>query len=112
MVNTDCATRWNGLPEGQNGGNLQDQSVVLNTKTRKLYVKLCNAGGEAKTVRVNLSRFGLKKMATKTVLSGQPEDENNFDAQPIAPQKEQLKAKKKFSLELQPYTMVMLEYQL
>jgi alpha-L-arabinofuranosidase len=112
IENTDCATRWNGLPEGQNGGNLQDQSVVLNTKTRKLYVKLCNAGGEAKTVRVNLSRFGLKKMATKTVLSGQPEDENNFDAQPIAPQKETFKAKKKFTMELAPYSFVMLEYSL
>jgi len=112
IENPDCATRWNGLPEGQNGGNLQDQSVVLNTKTRKLYVKLCNAGGEAKTVRVNLSRFGLKKMATKTVLSGQPEDENNFDAQPIAPQKETFKAKKKFTMELAPYSFVMLEYSL
>ena len=112
IENPDCATRWNGLPEGQNGGNLQDQSVVLNTKTRKLYVKLCNAGGEAKTVRVNLSRFGLKKMATKTVLSGQPEDENNFDAQPITPQKETFKAKKKFTMELAPYSFVMLEYSL
>ena len=112
IENPDCATRWNGLPEGQNGGNLQDQSVVLNTKTRKLYVKLCNAGGETKTVRVNLSRFGLKKMATKTVLSGQPEDENNFDAQPIAPQKETFKAKKKFTMELAPYSFVMLEYSL
>jgi len=88
------------------------QSVVLNVKTRRLYVKLVNAGSEAKTANVNLGRFGLKKMVTKTTLSGQPNDENNFDQQPIAPQKEQLKAKKKFSLELQPYTMVMLEYQL
>ncbi len=112
IENPDCATRWNGLPEGQNGGNLQDQSVVLNTKTRKLYVKLCNAGGEAKTVRVDLSRFGLKKMATKTVLSGQPEDENNYEVQPIAPQKETFKAKKKFTMELAPYSFVMLEYSL
>ena len=113
IENPDCATRWRGLPEGQDGGNLQDQSVVLNTKTRKLYVKLCNAGSEAKTVKVNLSRFkGLKKMATKTVLSGQPDDENNYDAQPIAPKKESIKAQKKFSMELAPYSFVMIEYTL
>ena len=88
------------------------QSVVLNVKTRKLYVKLCNAGAEAKTANVNLSRFGLKKMATKTVLSGKADDENNFEKQPIAPQTEQVKAQKKFKMELAPYSFVMLEYQL
>ena len=53
-----------------------------------------------------------KKMATKTVLSGQPEDENNYEVQPIAPQKETFKAKKKFTMELAPYSFVMLEYSL
>ena len=85
------------------------QSVVLNVKTRKLYVKLCNASDEAKKANINLSRFGLKKTATKTVLTGQPNDENNYDQQPIAPKTETIKAKKKFSMDLQPYTMVMLE---
>ena len=51
-------------------------------------------------------------MATKTTLSGQPNDENNFEAQPIAPKTEQVKAQKKFTLDLQPYSFVMLEYQL
>ena len=46
------------------------------------------------------------------MLTGKADDENNYDAQPIAPQTETLKAKKKFSLDLQPYSMVMLEYQL
>jgi alpha-L-arabinofuranosidase len=88
------------------------QSVVLNVKTRRLFVKLVNAGAEAKKANINLGRFGLKKMATKTTLSGQPDQENNFDQQPIVPQKETIKAKKKFTLDLQPYSMVMLEYQL
>ena len=88
------------------------QSVILNTKTRKLYVKLCNASADAKKANIDLSRFGLKKMATKTVLAGQPNDENNYDAQPIAPQKEQVKAQKKFSLDLAPYSFVMFEYSL
>ena len=88
------------------------QSVVLNVKTRQLFVKLVNASADTKKANVNLSRFGLKKMATKTVLSGSPESENNYDAQPIVPQTEQVKAQKKFALDLPPYTMVMLTYSL
>ena len=88
------------------------QSVILNVKTRKLFVKICNASGEAKTANINLSRFGLKKMAIKTSLSGNADDENNYDAQPIAPKKEQIKAAKKMKVELAPYSMVMYEYSL
>ncbi|MBR6979076.1 MAG: alpha-N-arabinofuranosidase [Prevotella sp.] len=91
---------------------LQGQSVILNVKTRKLYVKVCNASADEKTADINLSRFPLKKTATKTVLAGQPEDENNFDQQPISPKREQVKPQKKFQLKLAPYSMVMLEYQL
>ena len=111
----DCVTF-----EGDEAGTVQPvekstygQSVILNVKTRKLYVKLVNAGADAKKANINLSRFGLKKQATKTVLAGSPDDENNYDKQPIAPKTEQLKAKKKkFALDLAPYSMVMLEYQL
>ena len=110
--NPDAAPRWQGLPKDQESGFLQGQSVVLNVKTRKLYVKLVNAGDKAKKANINLSRFGLKKTATKTVLTGQPNDENNKDQQPIAPKTETIKAKKKFSMDLEPYSMVMLEYQL
>ncbi len=89
------------------------QSVVLNIKTRRLFVKLCNAGDAAKTANIDLSRFkSMKKMATKTVLTGAPTDENNYEAQPIAPKKETVKAQKKFSLDLAPYSFVMLEYEL
>ena len=93
--------------------SLYGQSVVLNTKTRKLFVKLCNAGAEAKTASLDLSRFkGLKPMATKTVLSGQPDAENNFDQQPIQPQKDTVKMKKKAEVEVAPYSFVMLEFSL
>jgi hypothetical protein len=51
-------------------------------------------------------------MATKTTLTGEPNDENNPEKQPIAPKTEQVKAKSKFTLDLQPYSFVMLEYQL
>ena len=110
--NPDVAPRWKGLPEGQESGYLQGQSVVLNAKTRKLYVKLVNASDKAKDAKVNLSRFGLKKTAVKTVLAGNANDENNYEAQPIAPKKETVKAQKKFNLKLEPYSMVMFEYSL
>ena len=61
------------------------QSVVLNVKTRKLYVKLVNATDDEKEADINLSRFPLKKQAVKTILTGAPDAENNFDQQPIAP---------------------------
>jgi len=85
------------------------QSVVLNTKTRKLFVKLCNAGSEEKTAQLNLSRFKLPEKATRTVLSGQPDQENNFDEQPIAPKQSTIDIKKKMELTLDPYSFVMLE---
>ena len=89
------------------------QSAVLNVKTHRLYVKLCNAGAEKKTARLDLSRFkGLKPTATKTVLTGKPDDENNFDQQPIAPQTETVKVQKKMSLDLEPYSFVMIEVEL
>lgn len=100
-----------GVEQPQEGVHY-GQSVVLNTKTRRLYVKLCNATAEAKTADVDLRRFSPKKQATKTVLTGDPEAENNFDAQPIAPAKETFKAQKRFSIELAPYSFVMLEYSL
>ena len=93
--------------------DLQEQSVILNTKTRQLFVKLCNASADAKTASIDLSRFkGLKKVMKKTVLSGQPEDENNFEKQPIAPKTETIKALKKMKLDLAPYSFVMLQVSL
>ena len=88
------------------------QSVVLNVKTRKLYVKLVNTTDDEKEADINLSRFPLKKQAVKTILTGAPDAENNFDQQPIAPKTETIKAQKKFDIDLPPYSMVMLEYSL
>jgi alpha-L-arabinofuranosidase len=89
------------------------QSVVLNVKTRQLFVKLVNASADAKKANIDLSRFkGMKETAVKTVLSGNPQDENNFDQQPVSPKKETIKAEKKFSIDLQPYSMVMITYEL
>ena len=89
------------------------QSVILNAKTRQLFVKLVNASADAKKANIDLSRFkSIKKLATKTTIAGQPNDENNFEAQPIYPKTDVVKAQKKFALDLAPYSMVMLQYQL
>ena len=88
------------------------QSVILNTKTRQLFVKIVNASSQVKFANVNLERFDVKKEAKKTVLAGNPNDENNYEAQPIAPKTEMIMPQKKFTLDVAPYSMVMLEYQL
>ena len=84
----------------------------MNVKTRKLYVKLVNASDEKKEAEIDLSRFGIKKLAKKTVITGSANDENNYEKQPIAPKTETIKAKKKFDVDVDPYTMIMLEYSL
>ncbi|MBQ9637574.1 MAG: alpha-N-arabinofuranosidase [Prevotella sp.] len=93
--------------------DLQEQSVVLNVKTRQLFVKVCNASDQAKKVSIDLSRFrSLKKQATKTVLTGQPDQENNFDQQPVTPATEAVKARKKMEISAEPYSLTMLTFQL
>ena len=88
------------------------QSTVLNTKTRQLFVKLCNATDEPKTAHLNLSRFKGMKTAEKTTLSGKADDENNYEQQPIVPVKEVIKMKKRKDVELAPYSFTMITIQL
>ena len=87
--------------------NLLGQSVVLDTQSRKLYLKVCNAGENAAKATIDLSRFSGFKSVTKTVIKGQPEDENNFDQQPIAPVTESVKLKSKATLDVDPYSITL-----
>ena len=105
--------------EGDKAGTVQPvkdshygQSVVLNAKTRRLYVKLCNATDETKTAHLDLRRFGSMKSATKTVLAGKADDKNTFDSHPVAPKTEQVAPQKQSSLSLPPYSFTMLEIEL
>ena len=101
------------MNEADAKNNLIEQSVVLNTQKRELYVKVANAGAEATTVDLDLSRFkSLKPAAVKTTLSGQPEDEDNYDKQPIEPQKQDIKVKKQMSLDIPAYSFTMLTIKL
>ena len=92
--------------------NLQEQSVVLNTKTRQLFVKICNADSQKKYADVDLSRFKGVKTAVKTTLAGKPDAENNYEVQPIAPKKESVAVKSKMTLDIEPYSFVMLQISL
>ena len=101
------------MNEADAKNNLIEQSVVLNTQKRELYVKVANAGAEATSVDLDLSRFkSLKPAAVKTTLSGQPEDEDNYDKQPIEPQKQDIKVKKQMSLDIPAYSFTMLTIKL
>lgn len=101
------------MNEADAKNNLIEQSVVLNTQKRELYVKVANAGAEATTVDLDLSRFkSLKPAAVKTTLSGQPEDEDNYDKQPIEPQKQDIKVKKQMILDIPAYSFTMLTIKL
>ena len=92
--------------------NLQEQSVVLNTKTRQLFVKICNADSQKRYADVDLSRFKGVKTAVKTTLAGKPDAENNYEVQPIAPKKETVAVKSKMTLDIEPYSFVMLQISL
>lgn len=84
------------------------QSVVLDTKAKKLYVKICNADSQAAQANIDLSRFKtMKQDAEKSTLSGKPDDENNYEAQPIAPIKENVKISSKMAVKVEPYSFTM-----
>jgi alpha-L-arabinofuranosidase len=87
--------------------NLLGQSVVLDTQSRKLFLKVCNAGENAAKATIDLSRFSGFKSVTKTTIKGQPDDENGFDAQPIAPVTESVKLKSKATLDVEPYSITL-----
>lgn len=94
------------------GDKYQGTSCVLNTEKRELYIKLVNAAGEAKDASIDLSRFKIKSKATITTMSGQPEQQNYFDAQPVAPVTKDIKMSKKMTLSVEPYSCSVIRVQL
>ena len=92
--------------------NLLGQSVIYDSKTKKLFVKVCNAGGSAAQATIDLSRFKVNTGAVKTTLSGNPNDENTYDRQPVMPMKEDVSIKAKFTEKIEPYSFIMWTIQL
>lgn len=108
----DCVTIEN--PDKSEGdGYLQEQSVVLNTKTCELFVKVCNVTANEKTAKVDLSRFTtMKPQAEKVTLKGNQDDENNYDQHPVSPVTEQIEVSSNMTLKLAPYSLTMLKIKL
>lgn len=105
MFGTTSGNYYYGDVATINGDKYQGTSCVLNTDKGELYIKLVNAAGEAKDANIDLSRFkGVKSKATITTMSGQPEQQNYFDAQPIAPVTKDIKVSKKMTLSVEPYS--------
>lgn len=92
--------------------NLLGQSVVYDSKSKKLFVKICNAGSSAAQADINLSKFKINGSAVKTVISGNPEDENNYEKQPVIPVKENVSIKTKMTEKIEPYSISMWTIQL
>lgn len=105
MFGTTSGNYYYGDVATINGDKYQGTSCVLNTDKGELYIKLVNAAGEAKDANIDLSRFkSVKSKATITTMSGQPEQQNYFDAQPIAPVTKDIKVSKKMTLSVEPYS--------
>ena len=90
----------------EGGDKYQGTSAVLNTEKGELYIKLINAAAEAKTATIDLGKFkGFPSVAPMTTISNASIDaENNFDAQPVAPQTKDVKIAKKMKLTFEPYS--------
>ena len=87
----------------EGGDKFQGTSAVLNTEKGELYIKLINAAEEAKTATIDLSKFKVPAQAPMTTLTASSLDtENNFDAQPVAPQTKDIKISKKMKLTVEP----------
>jgi alpha-L-arabinofuranosidase len=60
--------------------SLQASSCVVDSKTGDVILRMVNVGSEAKTMKVDLSQFkNLGNLASQTVLTGSPADENTFE---------------------------------
>ena len=103
----DCV-KFDGVTEEKFAG----QSVILNVKTKELFVKMCNADSHPISANLNLSRFPVFKNVELTTLTGDPMAENNFDEQPIAPSTESIKLKKKTTIEVPANTFMMIRIKL
>ena len=101
----DCVKFADGDDEFKN--HLLGQSVILNVNKRELYVKLANMTDAPKSVNIDLSRFSVKPNAVKTILSGNLDDENNYDKHPVSPVKEDVKVSKKMNVEVPAHSLVM-----
>ncbi len=82
-------------------------SCVQDTKTGDIILKMVNYSDTGKSMKVNLGKFGkISAQAEKTVLSGQPGDENTFgNLQKIAPVTSVAEVSKSFEYSAPPMSL-------
>ncbi|MCI6447597.1 MAG: alpha-N-arabinofuranosidase [Prevotella sp.] len=83
------------------------QSVIYNSKTREVFVKMCNYTDAPQKASFDISRFSVKSQAKVTTIKGNLDDENNYDKHPVSPEVKTVKAKKKMTVTLAPHSIVM-----
>lgn len=90
--------------------SLIGQSVILNDEKGEVYVKVCNCGIFGRKATIDLSRFGnIEATAERTVISGNPDMENNYDRHPVEPKKDTMEAKKKMTIDVPANSLTMIK---
>jgi len=85
-------------------------SCVQDSKTGDVILKMVNYSDIDKPMKVNLSKFGkIAPQAEKTVLSGQPGDENTFEnLQKVVPVTSEIKVAKSFEYSAPPMSLTVI----
>lgn len=92
--------------------NMIGQSGVLNVKRHELYLKIANSTDKETEVKLNIGKFHVKGTAEVMTISGQPDDENNYDQMPVTPSKETIKIKNGMKMTVKPYSFTLLTVKL
>ena len=90
--------------------SLIGQSVILNADKGEVYVKVCNCGIFPRKATIDLSRFGnFDATAERTVLSGNPDFENNYDRQLVKPKTDNMSVQKKMTIDVPANSFTMIK---
>lgn len=100
------------LNEADAKNNMIGQSGVLNVKRHELYLKIANSTDKETEVKLNIGKFHVKGTAEVMTISGQPDDENNYDQMPVTPSKETIKIKNGMKMTVKPYSFTLLTVKL
>ncbi len=97
----------------KNSSNLLGSSVIFNSKTRQLYLKIINASNDNSKAIINLDKFGkLPQTAEMTFLTGMENSRNNYERHDIFPQKQIINTADIKELNVAPYTFILITIQL
>ena len=85
-------------------------SCVQDSKTGDIILKMVNYSDTGKTMKVNLGKFGkMDTQAEKTILSGQPGDENTFEnLQKVVPVTSAIEVAKSFEYTTPPMSLTVI----